>query len=104
MTTAGFSDDAPSQHDAPNRESKFQLAHVKVGKVNSVSKRKVIEKETNARVIIWPWNKNYKSWWGVSGTHTVRGELTNIRRQKVLTHVFRTTPAHSILRCNHRLH
>lgn len=42
-----------------------RLDSIKVGKVNSISKRKLIEEQSNA-IVIWPWNKNYKSWWGLT--------------------------------------
>jgi len=38
---------------------------IKVGKVSSMSKRKLVEDESDA-FVVWPWNKHYKSWWGLT--------------------------------------
>lgn len=41
------------------------LETVKTGKINSVAKRKLIE-ENNQQLVVFPWNRRYKSWWSLT--------------------------------------
>jgi hypothetical protein len=65
MSTAVTMEDPSFSGGTSNANKVAHLESVKVGKVNSVSKRKLIEEESEAHVI-WPWSKNYKSWWSVT--------------------------------------
>lgn len=49
------------QSSRNNRESR--LSAIKVGKVSTQSDRLQLEQDSTGAVI-WPWNKNYKTWWG----------------------------------------
>jgi hypothetical protein len=54
----------------PSKEMKEQimmsrLSTVKVGKISNYSDRKSLE-QGSMSCIIWPWSKNYKSWWGLT--------------------------------------
>lgn len=75
MKTVTYADSVPHKNTPRKDRIGFQLDHVKVGKVNSVSKRKVIEKETEVRHVIWPWRKSYKAWWGVSTSSLAACEM-----------------------------
>eukprot|EP00934_Nitzschia_sp_Nitz4_P001207 Nitzschia sp. Nitz4//scaffold81_size91200//66688//69220//NITZ4_004996-RA/size91200-processed-gene-0.131-mRNA-1//-1//CDS//3329558740//1207//frame0 len=50
--------------EAERRESKH-LASVKIGKVSTQSDRRLLE-STAQKGVIWPWNKHYKTWWGLT--------------------------------------
>ncbi len=65
MTTLTSLEDVPLTDTWRGPSTVARLDTIKIGKVNTDSKRRLIELEHND-FVIWPWNKNYRYWWGLT--------------------------------------
>ncbi len=65
MTTLTSLEDVPISDTWRGPSTVSRLETIKIGKVNTDSKRRLIELE-HKDFVIWPWNKYYRYWWGLT--------------------------------------